>query len=260
MKPAGLYLISIITCMLIVPDAFAADKLGSIKVYKSFTGNPDFEMTLVRLGDEKERRVLAYFKTSDFAIDGEHNIYHGQCETTRCNTIIYKVIGGSTRNFISTSGYFGDYFEVLLQDRQKPLAVYFDKKQTKKVTSKEIYSQYLASVGRGNDGQSNAYLDDDIQALQLACKSKVKVEKNINAFSQENLLHLVGMGKYYIKEIAAKCADADYREELTKINTIHFLPEKKHKKPELKTNELFVYLSEKTYNPSHEARFWLNSL
>jgi hypothetical protein len=132
MKQVNLFFIFALSCLLI-PVTANAEKLGSIKLYKSHSGSPEIEMTLMRLGDNKERRILAYFKTPDFAINGEYNIYQGRCETTRCNKIIYKVIGGSIRNIVSNSGYFGDYFELLLSGRNKPLSVYYDKKSSSKL-------------------------------------------------------------------------------------------------------------------------------
>ncbi len=264
MQHISIYSIVVVACLL-MPVFASADKLGSVKVFKTYFDNPEIEMTLVRLGEQKERQVLAFFNTPGFSINGEYNVYKGQCETTRCNTIIYKVIGGNSRNFVSENGYFGDYFEVLLPGRSKPLAVRYEEKLSKEVKASDIYAKYLSSVGRAKAGNYNKdeitrSLSAALVEMQAACKSTTEVRQNIDIFTQKKRLHLVGMGAHYLKEIALKCADVDYQEELVKIKTVNLLPESSRKIMELKGNELFVYLSEKNYNPKYEAKRWLDNL
>ncbi len=268
MKHVKLFLITSLV-MSLLPFSVSAKQLGSLKVFTSHLGSTQAEMTLVRLGALKDRRVLAYFETPDFSLNGEYNVYHGQCQTTACNTIAYKVIGGATRNFVSNSGYFGDYFELLLPGRNKPLAVYYDKKKSKSISKNALYEKYLMSVGRNTTGNYNAdavnkLLHEQINNIQQVCRSKVTLNKNEAVFRKEKLLHLVGMSAYFIKEIAEKCTDADYQEVLTKITKITVLPNNGNSKSKTTIKqtgtELFIYLSESTYNPGYEARQWLNNL
>lgn len=257
-------LILLLACSL-VPFSSNAEKPGLVKVFKTRTGNPNIELTLVRLGERKEKRMLAYFKAPDFSINGEYNVYEGQCETTQCSTIFYKVIGGASTNFVSKSGYFGDYFELLVPEINKPLSLYYDEKLSSTVRNDDVYNQYLGSVGRNKTGSYNAEeveksLNSSLKSLQSACKSTVTINKNVDAFRKDKLIHLIGMAQYYMKEIASRCADEDYRVELAKIKTINVLPGGHSKTIEIKGSELFVFLSEATYNPRHEAKLWLESL
>ncbi len=266
MKHVILFLIaSLLTSLL--PLAVNAEQLGVLKVFTSHLGSTQAEMTLVSFGTPKERRVLAYFDTPEFAINGEYNVYHGQCKTTACNKIVYSVIGGASRNFVSNSGHFGDYFELLLPGRNKPLAVYYDKKKSNSTNKNTFYEKYLRSVGRNKIGNYNAdavkkSVNEQLKNIQQMCQSKLTINKNEGIFRQQKLLHLIGMSAYYLKEIAAKCADVDYREELTKITSISILPNNSNSKTsiKLKGSQLFIYLSESIYNPRHEARQWLNNL
>lgn len=255
----------LILASLILPITAYAENLGQAKLFRTHSGNPSVELTLVQLGDKKEKRILAHFNTPEYELNDEYNVYQGQCQTTRCNTVSYKVIGGMKRNFVSQNSYYGDYFELILPGRNKPLAVYYDEKKSKTISSEDIYNKYLVSIGRSKTGNYNAdqisqSLNDALSELQQTCKSKAKIKTNIAAFQKNKSIHLIGMGKHYLTQIALKCSDADYQEELKKITVINFLPENKVKAIELKTNELFIYLSEKSYNPKYETELWLDNI
>ncbi len=255
----------LVSASLLLPLTAYAEKLGQAKLFKTHSGNPIAELTLVPLGDKKEKRMLAYFNTPEYELNGEYNVYQGQCQTTRCNTVIYKVIGGMRRNFISNSGYYGDYFQLILPGRNKPLAVYYDEKKSKSISSNDIYNQYRISIGRNKTGNYNAEqvsqtLNNALSKLQQTCQSKTTLKTNIAAFQKNKLIHLIGMGKHYLTQIALKCSDIDYQQELKKITEIIFLPENKAKAIELKSSTLFIYLSEKNYNPKYETELWLDNI
>ena len=262
---------NILTFMLSVilvsaPCAQAADMLGSAKLYKTVHGGgPEVEVVLVAMGDATQRRILAQFKSPDSSIDGQYNVYTGECETTKCETVYYKIIGGTARNLISRSGYYGDHFELLLPERKTAIPIYYDKKLSGEISSDDIYSRYLKATGRNYDGnfnenEVNSAFADSLQLFNSSCKAAAKLDKNVKAFQEDKLIHVVGMGSHFLQEISLRCADLDYRAELSKISSISLFPTPVHKMATLANGELRIFLSDMTYNPRHEAKSWLDAL
>lgn len=258
-------IINLFLCLSLVSFQSNADELGEVRIYTSVAGDQRIEVTLIRLGEPADKRLLAYFNTPDAHINGEYNVYQGLCESTRCDTVHYKLVGGKSTNLVSNDGYFGANFRLILPGRNRHIPIYFDEKQSLKEKKMDVYHSYLTSIGRSPVGSYNKNeIANSFQkladTLHKSCHSKTDIDKNIKEFEKQDLVHLIGMGAQYLREISTACADSDYQKELAKISTIMFLPESNSKPIELKGSKLYIYLSNSTYNPKYEARYWLENL
>jgi len=254
----------LLTILFVASEVHAVD-LGPVKIYHSYNNDPDVKLVLVRLGSQEDKKILASFHVDGNAIDGQYAVYAGQCQTTKCEKIHYKVVGGTKTNIISDSGYFGNYFNVLLSGYNKPIPVSYDKKASVAASNKAVYEAYLAFVGRNKEGNFNAEevrlsFSTALNNFKENCKSRAVIQGNIPTFKEKKLAYLVGMGRYHINQISAACMDEDYREELGTIKTIKFFPVDAYKKMERKDDELTIYLSTQNFNPQAEAQAWLDSL
>lgn len=247
--------------------ACAEEFLGKARLYHTASDDMMAELVLVPLGNPGQRHILAHFNVPGFSVDGEYNVYAGECETTDCKTVFYRVIGGKNIGFVfrDSDRYYGSRMELPLAERKDPLSVYFDEKSSGGINSAEVYQAYLNWAGRDRSGTYNASavsaaLDTGLKALNASCKTTAQLQSNAQDFQKGNAIHLLGMGAKYLEEVAARCSDPDYLQVLNGIKTIKLIPGTKHQPAILDKGTLILPLSEDIYNPRYEARTWLDAL
>ncbi len=237
-----------------------------LKVYTTYTGGPRATLTLLPLGARHERRMLAHLDAAGLAEHDTLAVYEGRCETTACQKIYYQEVGGTRRLFVTESGSFGDYLALTLSGRTEPLALGYDEKKSRARSAQSLLQRYLDAVGRLERGtMSGPDLAASLQRagdhVAEACGTRPQLQLSVADFETARLSHLVGMAQHVAIGIATACGDPDYREVLGTLRTIRFVPGPAS--PSMRLDDphaLRIFLGPATFNPTVEARTWLEGL
>jgi len=250
---------------ILVPAVVDANEvsLGKARVYKSYQDDQGVEITLVSLGEKDSELVLANYKVDGHQFDDKSIVYFKQCETTRCEKIFLTQVGGTTINLISDQGYFGNYYEATLPDRNKKIPLYYDKKLSATRNAGELYSNHLKSIFRItelNDAKSKVELAHS--NFKTSCQSSAKLNTNADNFVKQSKTSLIGMAAHYLKQLSNYCKnDNMYKEVFSEIKKINFIPGQKYKELSLSdAMELTIHLSGDIYNPSIQAKTDIDKL
>ena len=229
----------------------------------------------------EDRLVLAHFKVPGHVTNDKYGIYKGECATTDCERLTYKMVGGVSYGMIEYGGYSGKHYTIILTGRTKAIRVSYDAALSQLDKPELVMRRYLASIGRLEQGLSSAgmhevgqrreqlptnekrssdLLKEGTQSFQDSCKTKTSVSLDSSEFAKEKLSHLTGMAKYFLTEIASACADKDYRKVLAKITQIDIVPSVSPKAISLVDQKLTIYLTPETFNPADEAKAWIQKL
>ncbi len=261
-------LVLIVFVGLFFQSLYAMD-LGSPRVYKSSKhSSENMTLTLIPIGLKKSRLFLAQIKAPGYKEDNKHAVYQGNCETTKCHKIFFKEVGGVLRNFVSESGYYGDYISVMLSGRKKPHYVNFDKTESEKTSSVKIYQEYLRTTSRLDKGtltttELSEMNNNVAKKFHRKRGGNLKFMIDEKNFTVKKLSHLLGMGSIVVDEVIKKCSDPDYKSEIKKVKTVKLIAAQATKgRPMALTSPdtLSIFLSESLYNPRAEATLWLESL
>jgi len=231
--------------------------LGKARVYKSYQDDENIEITLVSLGEKDSELVLAHYKVPGYQFDGTSIVYFKQCETTSCQKIFLTQIGGNNINLISEQGYFGNYYEAILPDRNNKIPLHYDKKLSANRSADEIYRNHLKSIYRISElNEAKTKVNTAHSEFLKSCQSKSKLEINANEFVNQSQTSLVGMAAHYLEQLSYFCnEDKMYKEVFSEITKITISPSIKHKEIVLSdAMELTVYLSDEIYNPAVQAK------
>ena len=239
--------------------------LGKPRVYHSFKGDKEVELTLVRLGKRSDKTVLISFKAPGHEMHKKSFIYDEKCETTRCKKIFYTQKGGSRINLISNDGYYAygyhrQGFHALLSQEQKAIPLYYDKTISAKRSATNLFKNYqhLTFMDR-TSSQVKSALKESLKALTQTCESTTTLDINSKAFKNKSML--LGLAKPMLDQLTKTCRDKDYKEAIQMIQKIRIEPSSTFKQMTLtKMNHLIIYLSPDIYNPTVTAKHAIDKL
>jgi len=263
MQVRNLFLIlSTLFIFAIFPVSSKDISLGKARVYKSYQADENIELILVSLGEKKSELILVSYKIPGYQFDGKSYVYSKNCETTRCQKIFLTQLGGSSINLISEQGYFGNYYEVTLPDRNNKIALYYDQKSSANKSADAIFAKHLKSIYRFAElNTSKAKISEAHNKFKKSCQSKSKLEIKANEFQKNSQTSLVGMAAHYLDQLSLFCGDTMYKEVFSEIGEISIVPSVNHKEFTLSdSNKLTIYLSDDIYNPSVQANTTIEKL
>ncbi len=244
-----------------------AINLSQPGVYESSKyADNNIRLSIFTVGDMQDKLILASISAPGYKENNRYAIYKGNCETVNCQKITYKEYAGNKINFISNKGHYGDFISILLSENKTPIHLQYNKQKSKWLSKEAILTNYLSSVGRIQSGiLTDKKLQDmenkAIESFSKLCGSTISFNYNKDDFLQHDLGHVVGMGSFYIDEIAKACHEEIYKTALSKIKEIKLIPGKQKKQMQLKSEKtLEIFLSEDSYNPVGESQVWLDSL
>ena len=262
-KNTLLILLSFISIFVVTSLEANEMSLGKARVYNSYQDDQGVEITLVSLGEKDSELVLANYKIAGHQFNGKSIVYFKQCETTRCDKIFLTQVGGTTINLISDQGYFGNYYEATLPDRNKKIPLYYDKKLSATRNADELYNSHLKSIYRIAElNDANAKVELAHSNFKSSCQSKAKLNTNSDSFVKQSNTSLIGMAAHYLEQLSDYCKnDSMYMEVFSEISKINFLPNSEFKPLSLSDSMvLTVYLSHDIYNPAIQARTDIDKL
>jgi len=253
-------LVILLSVFSVFASAYAIGKdisLGKARVYKSYQDDENIEITLVSLGEKDSELVLAHYKVPGYQFDGTSIVYFKQCETTRCQKIFLTQVGGTRVNLISEQGYFGNYYEATLPDRNNKIPLHYDKKISANRSADEIYSNHIKSIYRITElNDAKAKVNEAYSGFKKSCQSKSKLNANYDNFVKQSQTSLVGMAAHYLEQLSHYCKEDNmYKEVFSEIGEINFIQSQKYKQLSLSDSMvLTVYLSDDIYNPAIQAK------
>ena len=237
-------------------------KLGEPRVYQSYKAQQNVELTLIRLGQRSDKRVLIYFNVPGHELHKKSFVYKQQCETTACKKVFFKRLGGSSINMIMNDGYYAHNVVALLSGEKRKIPLYYDKAQSKNKSRATLFSNYLNSIFRDRFyTEIKGLLSMSIKRLNQECSSNATLKTNSKVFKDKQFIKLLGMGKPVLEQIADTCKDAMYKEIFSSIKKVTFEFSKQYRKMVLtKSNELVIYLSPDFYNPTVTTKYAIDKL
>ncbi len=255
------------TLILLYSSACFALEISQPKVYTTDKkSNKNIELEYFILGKRSDLMLLAHIFAPGYSEDGKRAVYKGNCETSKCNKITYKVLGGQARNIVTENYGSKLHTQVMLSEENSPISLSIDKSKTEDISEEYFLKKYYQAVGRMESGipSKSSLLDSEkegIDSFKKNCGNKIEIRYDTNKFEALELSNLLGMSQYYLTEISKACSDEMYKEELEKIDIVELIPSKIKKAIALiDSKKLLIYLSSDSYNPVGEAKLWLESL